>query len=122
MRSSAALMVVVAALALCLGAPELFAQSKPVFVPSMNARPDMGQLQAAAWDWITSTVSSTPFLVGLGVGVVLAEATRFLLRWLLRAVGFTTSAFNLVVRYRLVAVAILGAVYYVAVHHVLGAS
>lgn len=88
----------------------------------MSARPDIGQLQAAAWEWITGTATSTPFLVGLGVGVALAEGSRFLLRWLMRAVGFATSAFNLVVRYRLVAAALAAGIYYVAAFHVLGST
>lgn len=119
MRGAVRLTVILAAVAVCLGAPELLAQSKPAMVPSMAARPDIGQLQAAAWEWVTGTITSPQFLIGLGCGIVLAEGSRFLLRWLLRAIGFAASAYNLIVRYRLIAVAIVGAVYYVGIFHLL---
>lgn len=109
MRRAGALAIVVAAVVLGLGASELLAQSRGAAnVPAMAARPDAAQLQAVAWEWARTTVASTPFLVGLGAGIVLAEAGRFLLRWLLRTAAFLNGTLHLVLRYRLAVAGVAG--------------
>ena len=120
MRGASVVSAVVVAVALCLGASDLLAKAQPpIVIHSMTARPDLIQWQIAAWDWLRASMTSTSFLVGAGLGVVLAEVGRFVLRWALRAVGVATAAVNIVVRYRLLAVGIAAAIYYVAAYHVM---
>lgn len=110
---------VVVALAIWLGAGDLLAKQPTLVVPSLNPRPQLTHWQADAWEWLRASVTSTTFIAGLIVGVVFAEIGRFVVRWLLRAVGFAAGAVNFVVRYRLLAVGIAAAIYYVATNHIL---
>lgn len=111
---------VVLAVALCLDAGDLLAKAQtPIVIHSMTARPDLIQWQIAAWDWLRASVTSPSFLVGAGLGVLLAEVGRFALRWAMRALGLATAAVTFVVRYRLLAAGIAAAIYYVAAYHVM---
>ena len=120
MRGTGVLLAVIVAATLGLGCGELLAAAKaPVVATSMTSRPDLAQLQSAAWEWLTATLTSTPFIVGLFVGIFLAEAGRFTLRWLLRLVGIAAHSVSFVVRYRLLAVGLSACIYYVTAYHVM---
>lgn len=119
MRGAGFFSVLIAAVALGLGSSELLAETKPLaVVPSMLARPEVVQLKSAAWDWVRSTATSTPFLIGTAVGILVAEAAHFVLRWLGRTVGFVAFAVNFFVRHRLITASAIAAICYVTAYHV----
>ena len=120
MRGAGVLSAVVVVAAVALGAGELLAKVQtPVVVQSMTVRPDLVQLQSATWEWLRTTATSTPFIAGTVLGVIFGEVGRFLLRWLARAIGLASSLVGLVMRYRLIVVGALAAIYYVVTYHVL---
>lgn len=121
MRGAGVIAALVVAAAVCAGAGDLLAQGKaPVAVHSMTVRPDLMQLQAAAWEWMRASVTSSTFIAGTVIGVLCAEAGRFLVRWIVRAMGFAAGIVNLVVRYRLVVAGAAAAIYYVVAYHLIG--
>lgn len=120
MRGAGIVAAIVVAAAFGLDAGDLLAQARtPVVVTSMTARPDVAQLQSAAWEWITATITSTPFIVGIVLGVALAEAARFVLRWVMRGVGIAAISVRFVIHHRLLAAGLALCIYYVAAYHVM---
>ncbi len=122
MRVAGRLAVIAAVATLCLCAGDVLAQTKgAVVVPGMAAKPDLAQLQAAVWEWIVATVSSTNFLMGLGAGVVLAEGARIALRWLMSTLAILNGTYQLAMRYRLALAGIVVGIAYAATQwHVFG--
>ncbi len=117
MRSAGTVAVVVAFVALGLGDGELLAQAhKPAVASSMSTRTDLAEVQALAWDWLRANATATPFIVGLVLGVVLAEVGRFILRWLMRTLAFLNGTFQLVLRHRLVLASVAALVAYAAMN------
>jgi hypothetical protein len=120
MRGANVLLAVIVTVALCLGCGELLAKAQsPAIVTSMSAHPDSAQLQSAIWEWLRETTTSAPFFVGIAAGIAIAETCRFTIRWLMRAVGFVGDSVRVVVRYRLLAVAVASLLYYVTAFHLL---
>lgn len=120
MRGAVTLAAVVLVVTLGLDSGELLAQAhRTAIVTSMSASPDPAQLKSAAITWLEVTVSSTPFIIGTVTGILIAEATRFSLKWLLRAFGAASSAVGFVVRYRLIATALACGIYYIVTNHVM---
>ncbi len=91
----------------------------PQVATSMVPGADASQVQSVIFEWIRVTVKSTEFLVGMAAGVVLAEAGRFLWRWICRALGGAAAATKFVIHHRLIAVAAAGVGYYVFARFVL---
>ena len=91
----------------------------PHVVSSMSPGADTAQLQSAALEWIRATTSSSQFIVGLVLGVVLAEAGRFLWHWIMRGLHGGLAATRFVVQHRLIAVVAAIAGYYVIARFVL---
>ena len=121
MRRARIVTALVVAAALGLGAGELLAKAQtPFVVHSMTARPDLVQLQAATWEWLRASVTTSTFIAGTVVGVIFAQIGRFLVRWLARAAGLATGMVRLIVHYRLIVVAAISAIYYAVAYHVIG--
>ncbi len=121
MRGAGVFAAVIVAVVMCAGAGDLLAQVKgPVTVHSMAVRPDVVQLQSAAWEWFRASVTSSTFIAGTVIGVVLAELGRFLLHWFVRAMGFAAGVVSLVVQYRLIVAGVVAAACYVVLYHPMG--
>lgn len=117
MRAAAILIALLVAASLGLGVGELLANSQtPVVITSMSSRPDLAQLQAAAWDWLSATVTAREFIYGAVAGVVLAECGRYLLFLLARTFSFVAALVALLIHYRLAAAAAAIALYYAAAY------
>ena len=123
MRTAGVLAAVIAVVALGLvpEAGEVLAKAQaPAVATGMNPRPDLAQLQSATWEWLRTSATSGLFISGLGAGVILGEAARFLVRWTVRALGLAAGLVNLVVRYRLLLASVIAAGYYIVAFRVLG--
>jgi hypothetical protein len=118
MRRAFAIVCVTAAAALAAGMGEAWAQQMAT-TTTVVARPDFGQLQAMALDWLQVTVTSSQFIIGAAVGFALAEGGRFLWRWSMRTFGIAQTAVRFVMHHRLIVVAGVAAGYYVVAHRII---
>lgn len=120
MRGAGVIVLIVLAWAFGFADGEAVARTHaPHVANSMSPGADPAQLQSAVVAWLRATVTSTQFIVGVAAGVVLAEALRFVLRWLGRAFGGAMWAVGFAVRHRLIFVAVAGLAYYVTATYII---
>lgn len=81
---------------------------------------DFAALNAAAIEWIRTTVTSTPFMVGTAIGVIISEGGRFAWRMLMNVWSIIAAILDIILRHRLVAVVLAGAIYWLAARFIFG--
>ena len=120
MRRAGLISAFAVAVALGLGCDDVLARTQtPHAVQSMTIGTDPEQLQSAIRAWIVATVSSTQFMVGVGVGVMAAEVLRFTWRAVFRVLGGAAQAANFVVQHRLIVVITAAAATYAVARFVI---
>lgn len=119
MRGAAAYRTLIVACILGVAGEALARAGAPHVASSMSPGADLGQLQSAALEWIRATASSSQFIVGLVLGVALAEGGRFLWHWIWRGLQGAMAATRFVIHHRLIALVAGIASYYVVARYVL---
>lgn len=104
MRGVGILSIFVAALAVCLGCDDAWARQGVHVAQSVSVGTVSDPLDSAVWAWILATSVSPQFLVGVALGVAIAEAGRFLWRSLCRLLGGAAHIINFLVQHRLMVV------------------
>jgi hypothetical protein len=117
MRRARAIAPLMLAAALAVGVGEAWAQQMAT-TTTVVARPDFGQIEAMTLEWFRETLTSPQFILGVALGVTLAECGRLLWRWSMRTFGAAQTTVRFILNHRLIAVAVLAAGYYVVAYRV----